>query len=107
MVVKIVFKKLSINKLGIKTIVDVEELPKEIINRTDNPDSVWVYVNVLTGRHIKTTNTNRLAAFKTRESANSWEPDSKTLQKSICYEVSWDEMISIANKEAGGNYVIL
>ena len=37
----------------------------------------------------------------------SWEPDSRTLQKNICYEVSWDEMISIANKEAGGVYVIL
>jgi hypothetical protein len=86
--------------------VEVKELPVEFLNK-DTQRSVWLYVNVLTGKHIKTTNTNRLAAFETRESANSWEPDSKTLQKSICYEVSWDEMISTANKEAGGLYVVL
>lgn len=87
--------------------MDVKELPTELLNKNTEPGSVWVYVNPLTGKHCKTTGTNKLAAFKTRESAMSWEPDSKTLQKNICYEVSWDEMISIANKEAGGVYVIL
>ena len=87
--------------------MDVKELPTELLNKNTEPGSVWVYVNPLTGKHCKTTGTNKLAAFKTRESAMSWEPDSRTLQKNICYEVSWDEMISIANKEAGGVYVIL
>ncbi len=87
--------------------MDVKELPTDLLNKNTEPGSVWVYVNPLTGKHCKTTGTNKLAAFKTRESAMSWEPDSRTLQKNICYEVSWDEMISIANKEAGGVYVIL
>ena len=87
--------------------MEVKQIPTELLNKNTDPGSVWVYVNPLTGKHCKTTGTNKLAAFKTRESAMSWEPDSKTLQKNICYEVSWDEMISIANKEAGGVYVIL
>lgn len=87
--------------------MEVKELPTELLNKNTDSGSVWVYVNPLTGKHCKTTGTNKLAVFKTRESAMSWEPDSKTLQKNICYEVSWDEMISIANKEAGGVYVIL
>ena len=87
--------------------MEVKHSPTELLNKNTEPGSVWVYVNPLTGKHCKTTGTNKLAAFRTRESAMSWEPDSKTLQKNICYEVSWDEMISIANKEAGGNYVIL
>jgi hypothetical protein len=87
--------------------MDVKELPAELIDKNTESGSVWVYVNPLTGKHCKTTGTNKLAVFKTRESAMSWEPDSRTLQKNICYEVSWDEMISIANKEAGGVYVIL
>ena len=87
--------------------MDVKQLPTELLNKNTEPGSVWVYVNPLTGKHCKTTGTNKLAVFKTRESAMSWEPDSRTLQKNICYEVSWDEMISIANKEAGGVYVIL
>jgi hypothetical protein len=87
--------------------MDVKELPTDLLNKNTEPGSVWLYVNPLTGKHCKTTGTNKLAAFKTRESAMSWEPDSRTLQKNICYEVSWDEMISIANKEAGGVYVIL
>lgn len=87
--------------------MEVKELPTELLNKNTDSGSVWVYVNPLTGKHCKTTGANKLAVFKTRESAMSWEPDSKTLQKNICYEVSWDEMISIANKEAGGVYVIL
>jgi hypothetical protein len=87
--------------------MDAIELPVENLSPHKEYNSVWVYVNVLTGKHIKTTNTNRLAVFCTKESAHSWEPGSYTLQRNICYEVSWDEMISIANKEAGGSYVIL
>ena len=87
--------------------MDAVELPNETFTpHLLNPD-VWVYVNPLTGKHIKTTNTKRLAVFNTKESAHSWEILSFTLQNNICYEVSWDEMICIANKEAGGNYVIL
>ena len=87
--------------------MEVKLSPTELLNKNTESDSVWVYVNPLTGKHCKTSGTNKLAAFRSRESAMSWEPDSKTLQKNICYEVSWDEMISIANKEAGGYYVIL
>jgi hypothetical protein len=87
--------------------MDVKELPAELLNKNTEPGSVWVYVNPLTGKHCKTSNTHVLAVFRDRESATSWEPDSKTLQKNVCYEVSWDEMISIAAKESEGNYVIL
>jgi hypothetical protein len=87
--------------------MDATELPIETLTPQSLSPDVWVYVNPLTGKHCKTTGTSKLAAFRTRESAMSWEPDSKTLQKNICYEVSWDEMISIADKETGGNYVIL
>jgi hypothetical protein len=87
--------------------MEVKHSPTELLNKNTDPGSVWVYVNPLTGKHIKTTNTKRLAVFSTKESAHSWENLSFTLQNNICYEVSWDDMISIANKEAGGNYVIL
>jgi hypothetical protein len=86
--------------------MDAKELLDENISgvKTDN---VWVYVNPLTGKHCKTSTTHVLAAFRDVESARSWEPDSKTLQKNVCYEVTWNEMISIAAKESGGKYVIL
>ena len=87
--------------------MQVKDIPTELMDKNTEPGSVWVYVNPLTGKHCKTSGTCVLAVFRTRESGMSWEPDSKTLQKNICYEVSWDEMISIAAKESGGNYVIL
>ena len=87
--------------------MDTTELPIETLTPQSLSPDVWVYVNPLTGKHIKTTNTKRLAVFSTKESAHSWENLSFTLQNNICYEVSWDDMISIANKEAGGSYVIL
>ena len=87
--------------------MSVEELPKEYLNIETNDPIVWVYVNVLTGKHIKSTLHDNLAVFRTEEAARSWEPESKTLQRSICYEVSWEEMLSIANTETEGKYVIL
>jgi len=87
--------------------MDVKDSPVELLNKNTEPGSVWVYVNPLTGKHCKTSNTHVLAAFRDMETARGWEPDSITLQKNICYEVTWDEMISIAAKESGGKYVIL
>jgi len=87
--------------------MELKDSPTEILNKNNEPGSVWVYVNPLTGKHCKTSSTHVLAAFRDMETARDWEPDSITLQKNICYEVTWDEMISIAAKESGGKYVIL
>ena len=87
--------------------MELKDSPTELLNKNTEPGSVWVYVNPLTGKHCKTSTTHMLAVFKDMESAKSWEPDSKTLQKNVCYEVKWNEMISIAAKESGGSYVIL
>ena len=87
--------------------MELKDSPTELLNKNNEPGSVWVYVNPLTGKHCKTSSTHVLAAFRDMETARDWEPDSITLQKNICYEVTWDEMISIAAKESGGKYVVL
>ena len=87
--------------------MNVKENPTELLSKNTEPGSVWLYVNPLTGKHCKTSITQVLAAFRSIENAKSWEPDSHTLQKNICYEVTWNEMISIAAKESNGKYIVL
>ena len=65
---------------------------------------VWIYVNPLTGKHAKTTNTGKLAVFVNEEVGRSWETISTALTGMIGYKATWDEMIDIATKQTGGQY---
>ena len=65
---------------------------------------VWIYVNPLTGKHAKTTNTGKLAVFLNEEIGRSWETISTALSGMVGYKATWDEMIEIANNQTGGQY---
>ena len=65
---------------------------------------VWIYVNPLTGKHAKTTNTGKLAVFLNEEIGRSWETVSTALSGMVGYKATWDEMIEIANNQTGGQY---
>ena len=67
-------------------------------------DNVWIYVNPLTGKHAKTTNTGKLAVFLNEEIGRSWETISTALSGMVGYKATWDEMIEIANNQTGGQY---
>ena len=65
---------------------------------------VWIYVNPLTGKHAKTTNTGKLAVFLNEEIGRSWETISTALSGMVGYKATWDEMIEIATNQTGGKY---
>ena len=65
---------------------------------------VWIYVNPLTGKHAKTTNTGKLAVFLNEEIGRSWETISTSLSGMVGYKATWDEMIEIATNQTGGQY---
>ena len=65
---------------------------------------VWIYVNPLTGKHAKTTNTGKLAVFLNEEIGRSWETTSTALKGMVGYKATWDEMIEIATNQTGGQY---
>jgi hypothetical protein len=65
---------------------------------------VWIYVNPLTGKHAKTTNTGKLAVFLNEEVGRSWESQSTALKGMIGYTATWDEMIEISKKQTRGEY---
>ena len=65
---------------------------------------VWIYVNPLTGKHAKTTNTGKLAVFLNEEIGRSWETISTALSGMVGYKATWDEMLDIASKETNGLY---
>ena len=65
---------------------------------------VWIYVNPLTGKHAKTTNTGKLAVFLNEEIGRSWETISTALSGMVGYKVTWDEMMEIATNQTGGEY---
>ena len=65
---------------------------------------VWIYVNPLTGKHAKTTNTGKLAVFLNEEIGRSWENKSTALKGMVGYKATWDEMIEISNKQTRGEY---
>ena len=65
---------------------------------------VWIYVNQLTGKHAKTTNTGKLAVFLNEEIGRSWETISTALSGMVGYKATWDEMIEIATNQTGGQY---
>ena len=65
---------------------------------------VWIYVNPLTGKHAKTTNTGKLAVFLNEDIGRSWETISTALSGMVGYKATWDEMIEIAINQTGGQY---
>jgi len=65
---------------------------------------VWVYVNPLTGKHAKTTSTNKLAVFLNEDIGRSWEKISTALTGMIGYTATWDEMLEISNSQTRGEY---
>jgi len=65
---------------------------------------VWIYVNPLTGKHAKTTNTGKLAVFLNEDIGRSWETISTALSGMVGYKAMWDEMIEIATNQTGGQY---
>jgi hypothetical protein len=65
---------------------------------------VWIYVNPLTGKHAKTTNTGKLAVFLNEEVGRSWESVSTALKCMVGYTATWDEMIEISTNQTGGEY---
>ena len=65
---------------------------------------VWIYVNPLTGKHAKTTNTGKLAVFLNEEVGRSWESVSTALKGMVGYTATWDEMIEISTNQTGGEY---
>ena len=65
---------------------------------------VWLYVNPLTGKHAKTSKTNKLAVFINEKVGRSWESVSTALSGMIAYTATWEEMIDIANNQTGGSY---
>ena len=65
---------------------------------------VWIYVNPLTGKNAKTTNTGKPAVFLNEEIGRSWETISTALSGMVGYKATWDEMIEIATNQTGGQY---
>ena len=81
--------------------VEPELLPVDFENMIFD---VWIYVNPLTGKHAKTTNTGKLAVFLNEEIGRSWETISTALSGMVGYKATWDEMIEIATNQTGGEY---
>jgi len=53
--------------------MDIKENPVELIQDIDVLPEVFIYVNVLTGKHAKTSDTDKLAVFKNENVARIWE----------------------------------
>ena len=82
---------------SVETDISVIDMEKMIFD-------VWIYVNPLTGKHAKTTNTGKLAVFLNEEIGRSWETISTALSGMVGYKATWDEMIEIASNQTGGQY---
>ena len=87
-----------------KTYMESVETDISVIDMEKMIFDVWIYVNPLTGKHAKTTNTGKLAVFVNEEVGRSWETISTALTGMIGYKATWDEMIDIATKQTGGKY---
>ena len=84
--------------------MEQKELPIELRNPLPLPPDVFLYVNVLTGRHAQTSLTSKLAVFKDENVARLWEEKSKALKGMVGYWAAWEEMLDIAQKQTGGQY---
>ena len=74
---------------------------------TNLNQAYWVFVNPLTGKYIKFTETESLAVFVSEEAGRRWEKISKTLQRYVGHEETLERIKEIANEQAGGRYEIL
>jgi hypothetical protein len=74
---------------------------------TELNQAYWVFVNPLTGKYIKFSETESLAVFVSEEAGRRWEKISKTLQKAIGHEETLDKIKQIANEQTDGRYQIL
>ena len=84
--------------------MDLKENPLEQIQDTNEVAEVFLFVNVLTGRHAQTSQTRKLAVFKDETVARLWEQNSKALKDMVGYWAAWEEMLDIAQKQTGGQY---
>lgn len=66
----------------------------------------WLFVNPLTGKYIKFTETSALAVFVSEEAGRRWEQISKALQRSIGHEETLERIKEIANEQTDGKYKI-
>jgi len=84
--------------------MDIKENPVELIQDIDVLPEVFIYVNVLTGKHAKTSDTDKLAVFKNENVARIWEVKSKALKGMVGYWAAWKEMLDVAKNQTGGQY---
>ena len=84
--------------------MEIKENPTEQIQDVHPLPEVFLFVNVLTGRHAQTTDTNKLAVFKNESVARIWEEKSKALKGMVGYWAAWKEMLDIAKNQTGGQY---
>jgi hypothetical protein len=66
-----------------------------------------VSLSNVTGRHIKVSKSGALAVFKSFESFEHFKIGSQVAKDSSPYEVTFQQMKEIANKETDGFYEIL
>ena len=84
--------------------MELEENPVEELQDTDTIPEVFLYVNVLTGKHAKTRDSDKLAVFKNDMIGRQWEQKSNILKGMVGYWAAWKEMIDIAKNQTGGQY---
>jgi hypothetical protein len=68
--------------------------------------SYWLFVNPLTGKYIKFSETSALAVFVSEEAGRRWEQISEALQRSIGHEETLERIKEIANVQTDGKYQI-
>ena len=84
--------------------MDIKENPVELIQDINPLPEVFLYVNVLTGKHAKTRDTEKLAVFKNDAIGRQWEQQSTILKNMVGYWAVWNEMLDIAKNQTGGQY---
>ena len=85
----------------------MNEAPLLLPTDTSLNQAYWVFINPLSGKYIKFSETESLAVFVSEEAGRRWEKMSKTLQRSIGHEETLDKIKEIANEQTGGRYQIL
>lgn len=84
--------------------MELEESQTELQEGVYPLPEVFLYVNVLTGKHAKTRDTEKLAVFKNDVIGRQWEQKSNILKGMVGYWAAWSEMLDIASKQTGGQY---
>jgi hypothetical protein len=83
---------------------EIKELPIEIRKPIPLPPDVFLYVNPLTGKHATTVQDKKLAVFVNETTGRKWEEISKALKSMVGYYCKWEEMLTIAKGQTGGQY---